>query len=36
MFSELVRLGEWNLLNLLDNLCKYVVVEKEMVWFIYE
>ncbi|EKN5940830.1 site-specific integrase [Yersinia enterocolitica] len=36
MFSELARLGEWNLPNPLDNLRKYAVAEKEMAWLTHE
>ncbi|HHQ6536302.1 TPA: phage integrase [Serratia fonticola] len=32
MFSELVRLGEWNQPNPLENMRKFTVAEKEMAW----
>lgn len=36
VFSELFRLGEWLYLNLLENMRKFTIAEKEMAWLTHE
>lgn len=36
VFSELARLGEWTSPNPLENMRKFTIAEKEMVWFTHE